>query len=110
MHEMKLVDFAFKAIKNGEKDIEVRLNDEKRRNIKIGDLIKFHHIDSDETIIVKVTNLHHYKTFDELFNNFDHKRLGLKPEDDASIMDNFYSREEQQKYGALGIEIKVKNI
>ncbi len=34
MHEMKLVDFAFKAIKNGEKDIDVRLNDEKRENLK----------------------------------------------------------------------------
>ncbi len=31
---MKLVDFAFKAIKNGEKDIDVRLNDEKRENLK----------------------------------------------------------------------------
>ena len=107
MHEMKLVDFAFKAIKKGEKDIEVRLNDEKRRKIKIGDIIKFHHLDSDEVLVVKVINIHKFKTFEELFNKFDHKRLGLKDDDTARIMDNFYSQKEQEKYGALGIEIKL---
>ena len=107
MHDMRLVDFAFKAIKNKEKDIEVRLNDEKRRKIKIGDLIKFHHLDSGEIIIVKVINLYKFKTFEELFNNFDHKRLGLAKEDNAEIMDGFYSKEEQEKYGALGIEIEL---
>ena len=34
MHEMKLVDFAFQAIKNGNKDIEVRLNDEQVTKLK----------------------------------------------------------------------------
>ena len=107
MHEMKLVDFAFQAIKKGDKDIEVRLNDEKRSKIKIGDKIKFHHMDNDEILIVEVVNLYKFKTFNELFNSFDHKRLGVKQDDDASIMDNFYSKEEQDKYGALGIEIKL---
>ena len=74
MHEMKLVDFAFQAIKNGDKDIEVRLNDEKRSKIKIGDKIKFHHMDNDETLIVEVINLHKFKTFKELFDNFEHKK------------------------------------
>ena len=66
-HNMKLVDFAYKAIKNKEKDIEIRLNDEKRRLINIGDIIEFTHIDTKETIKTKVINLHKYKTFEELF-------------------------------------------
>ena len=107
MHDMKLVDFAFQAIKNQDKDIEVRLNDEKRRKIKIGDTIIFHHIDTNETIKTKVVNLYQFKTFKELFDAFDHNRLGLKKEDNESIMDNFYSKEEQEKYGALGIEIAL---
>ena len=41
VHKMRLVDFAFNAIKNGTKDIEVRLNDEKRQLINIGDTILF---------------------------------------------------------------------
>ena len=106
-HRMRLVDFAFRAIKNGEKDIEVRLNDEKRQLIKIGDIIVFEHMDTKETIKVKVVNLYKYDSFSELFNLFDHKRLGLKDDDDASIMDKFYTKEEQKLYGALGIEIKL---
>ena len=108
VHSMKLVDFAFKAIKNRKKDIELRLNDEKRRLINVGDIIEFKHIDTGETIKVEVINLHKYDTFEELFSKFDHKRFGLSDSDDASIMDNFYSKEEQDKYGALGIEIKLK--
>ena len=106
-HRMRLVDFAFRAIKNGEKDIEVRLNDEKRQLIKIGDIIVFEHMDTKEIIKVKVVNLYKYDSFSELFNLFDHKRLGLKDDDDASIMDKFYTKEEQKLYGALGIEIKL---
>lgn len=40
IHKMRLVDFAFKKIKNKEKDIEIRLNDEKRQLIKEGDIIE----------------------------------------------------------------------
>ena len=105
-HKMKLVDFAFRAIKNGEKDIEVRLNDEKRQLINIGDVIEFHHIDTDEIIRVRVVNLYKYDSFKELFEAFEHERFGLKESDNANIMNSFYSPEEQEKYGALGIEIK----
>ena len=107
IHKMRLVDFAFNAIKNGKKDIEVRLNDEKRQLIKVGDIIEFQHIDTGEIINVKDTNLYKYNSFRLLFNNLDHKRLGLTDNYDASIMDRFYTKEEQEKYGALGIEITL---
>ena len=106
---MKLVDFAFTSMKNGIKDIEVRLNDEKRRLINIGDTIEFRHIDTDEIIKVEVINLYKFDTFQELFNKFEHKRIGVKDTDDSSIMDEFYTKEEQQKFGALAIEIKLIN-
>ena len=107
VHKMKLVDFAFNAIKNKEKNIEVRLNDEKRRLIKIGDTIEFQHLDTGHILKTKVINLYHFKSFKELFEKFDNKRLGLNETDDYSIMNNFYTQEEQEKYGALGIEIEV---
>lgn len=106
-HKMRLVDFAFKAIKNGEKDIEVRLNDEKRRLINVNDTILFEHIDTKETIEAKVVALHHFKTFKELFDKFNYKRIGVKETDNYTIMNDFYTKEEQDKYGALGIEIKL---
>ena len=107
IHRMRLVDFAFNAIKNKEKTIEIRLNDEKRRQIKVGDSIDFQHIDTGDILKVQVINLYKFDTFEELFNKFDYKKLGLKETDDYTIMDNFYTKEEQSKYGALAIEIKL---
>ncbi len=104
---MRLVEFAFNAIKNKEKDIEIRLNDLKRQQIKEGDTIIFENVDTKEIIKTEVIKLHHFKTFKELFDTFDHKRLGVKESDDESMMNNFYSLEEQELYGALGIEIKL---
>lgn len=106
-HNMRLVDFAFKRIKNKEKDIELRLNDEKRRLINIGNNIIFTHLDTNEKIKVEVTNLYKYKTFKELFDNLDNSRFGLDKNDTFEIMYNFYTKEEEEKYGALGIEIKL---
>lgn len=104
---MRLVDFAFKAIKDGKKDIEVRLNDEKRQLINIGDIIVFENIDSKEVIRVKVVKLHKFKNFELLFDAFDHSRLGLSKNDTSSIMNNFYTIEDQNLYDALGIEFKL---
>ena len=46
-HEMGLQVKYFDFIKNGTKRIELRLFDEKRRGIKIGDIIEFTNSDGD---------------------------------------------------------------
>ena len=107
IHKMRLVDFAFKAMKNKEKDIEIRLNDEKRQLVKVGDIIEFEHVDTKEILKTRVVALHKYKSFKELFNNFDHKRFGLRETDDETICNKFYTKEEMDKYEALGIEIEL---
>lgn len=110
MHEMKLKDWAFDSIKNGFKTIEMRLNDEKRKLVKIGDIIEFTNIETNEKLKVCVINLHYFNTFEELYKSFDKVKLGYKESDIASPsdMDIFYSKGEQEKYGVLGIEIKLK--
>ena len=107
IHKMKLVDFAFNKMKNKEKDIEIRLNDEKRRLINVGDEIIFENINSKEILHVKVLKLHNYKTFKDLFKNFDINRFGLNKSDDYTIMYNFYTKDDENNYGALGIEVEV---
>ena len=42
IYEMKLQPEYYNFMLNGTKRIEIRLNDEKRKNIKIGDKIKFY--------------------------------------------------------------------
>lgn len=106
-HNMKLVDFAFKAMKNKEKDIELRLNDEKRRKINIDDIIIFTHVDTGEELRTKVVNLYQFDSFKKMFSSLDNNRFGLNKNDTFEIMYNFYTKEDEKKYGGLAIEIKL---
>lgn len=107
-HEMKLNNGPFKNIKNGTKTIELRLNDEKRQLLKIKDLIEFTNRETLEQLLVEIENLYHYPSFEELYKHFDKVAMGYKEEEEADPkdMEEYYSKEEQEKYGVLGIEIK----
>ena len=109
IHNLKLQDRPFNSIKNNEKTIEMRLYDEKRKLIKVGDEIIFTNIVTGETIMVKVLNIFLFKNFNELYKNFDKLKLGYKENESASPddMNLYYSNEEQQKFGVCGIEIKL---
>ena len=107
-HEMKLNNEPFESIKNGTKTIELRLNDEKRQLLKINDLFEFTNRESLEKLLVLIEDLYHYSSFKELYKHFDKISLGYKENEEAnsSDMDKYYSKEEQEKYGVLGIKIK----
>ena len=107
-HEMKLNNGPFKNIKNGTKTIELRLNDEKRQLLKIKDLIEFTNRETLEQLLVEIENLYHYPSFEELYKHFDRVAMGYKEDEEANPkdMEEYYSKEEQEKYGVLGIEIK----
>lgn len=109
IHNLKLQDRPFNSIKNNEKTIEMRLYDEKRKLIKVGDEIIFTNIVTGETIMVKVLNIFLFKNFNELYKNFDKLKLGYKENESASPddMNLYYSKKEQQKFGVCGIEIKL---
>ena len=104
IYRMKLQNEPFNQIKLGTKEIEIRLNDDKRKMFKINDYIEFTNISTLEIMFVKVTNLYHFESFEKLFNNFDNSILGCGSYEE---MYKYYSREEENKYGILGIEIKV---
>ena len=107
-HEMKLNNGPFENIKNGTKTIELRLNDEKRQLLKIKDLIEFTNRETSEQMLVKIKNIYHYPSFEELYKRFDKVAMGYKEDEDANPkdMEKYYSKEEQEKNGVLGIEIK----
>ncbi len=110
-HYMRLQDDPFIKIKDGTKNIEMRLNDEKRKKIKVGDNIEFTNIKTQEKIICKVLGLYHYKSFEELYTNHDKVSIGYNYTDIANPNDmkQYYNETEIQKYGVLGIEIKIIN-
>ena len=106
-HYMKLMDDPFKRIISGDKSIEIRLYDEKRRQIKEGDIIEFRNMDTDETLNVKVIRLYVFNTFNELFNNIDSSKFGYDIETLNNLIYKIYTKEEEKEYGVVGIEIKV---
>ena len=65
MHEMRLDEKWFNLIANGKKTVEGRINDEKRKLIKIGDQIKFINRNNNQEFVIK--NVKNKK----LFPNFD---------------------------------------
>jgi len=106
---MHLDDKYFNKIKNGTKTIEVRLYDEKRRELKVGDIITFDNRSNNEKLEAKVTNLYVYKNFEELYKHHDKITLGYNEDEIASPSDMrmYYSFEDTIKNGVVAIEIEV---
>lgn len=107
--EMKLAKEPFNQIKNGEKTVEIRLFDEKRRRIKIGDKIVFSNLnDLSEYLIATVAALHRFNSFIELFLSDLFIKTGsgeMTANEAAESMYLFYTKEQEEKFGVLGIEI-----
>ena len=109
-HKMNLAPRPFELIKSGKKTVEMRLNDEKRRVIKVGDEIAFTHNESGEVLFAEVTALYPFGSFSELYSAFNPEALGYAKGEisSPSDMNEYYTEEQQEKYGVLGIGIKVK--
>ena len=109
IHEMRLHDEPFKLIKAGTKTIELRLYDEKRKQIQVGDEIIFTNRVTDEMLKTKVIAMHIYSNFADLYRDYDKISLGYEKNADANPadMEKYYSKEEQAKYGVVGIEIEL---
>lgn len=111
LHQMKLHAAPFAMIKSGEKTIELRLFDEKRQQIREGDLIVFTYTATGEKLTAKVQKLHRFASFEELYQTLPLLQCGYTAEDIHSAspadMEAYYSKEEQQKYGVVGIELSL---
>ena len=106
---MKLAPSPYEMIASGKKTIELRLFDEKRSQIKKGDVIIFTQTQSGESVCANVVELHRFDTFEELYKSLPLIKCGYTEEniDFASCddMNIYYSLDEQKKYGVVGIEI-----
>lgn len=105
---MKLSDKPFEKIITGYKIIESRLYDEKRQQINIGDQIEFSYNDTEEKVITRVKALYRYESFEDLFSDFPSEYFGGDSKDELiREIEMFYSKEDQKKYGVVGIKIEL---
>ncbi len=106
---MKLQPEPFQKFKSGEKTIELRLNDEKRQKISLGDTIVFSC--KEEKLKTNVLDLHLFPNFDTLYNSLPLDKCGYSTKELSSAspedMLKYYSKEAQEKFGVLGIELII---
>ncbi len=109
VHEMMLQPAPFAKIKAGKKSFEIRLNDEKRRAVKVGDVIEFTETESGEKLRVRVGSLQTFTTYGELCRALPLEQCGYEAGEKASPhdMDAYYPPEKQKEYGFLAIGIKL---
>ena len=105
---MRLESVSFSQMKQGIKTSELRLNDEKRQRLQVGDTIVFiNTADPQETLHTTVTYLRHYPDFTSLYEGV---RADYPAWDEPSFihgMYRHYTPEEEQPYGALEIGILI---
>ena len=109
-HEMNLALEPFDLIADGRKKIELRLYDDKRKQIKVGDEIQFICIEPPyKTLNAEVIGLHRYNSFEELYGDLDLMKCGYTEEDidtaNPEDMNVYYTKEQQEKCGVVGIEL-----
>ena len=110
-HSMQLQPSPFEMIKDGTKTIELRLFDEKRRKIQIGDTISFTNTETREVLSVKVLELFVFDSFETLYSRLPLLDCGYTEDDVETAspddMNEYYQEELQQKYGVVGIKVAV---
>ena len=77
----------------------------------MGDKIKFlKEPDLNESFEAQVIGLLRYNSFEEMFKDYDISILSDKSmtkEELISVLEQFYTKEKQEKYGFLGIRIEL---
>ena len=110
LHEMKLKAIYFNKIKNGQKIYEIRLNDEKRKLIDVGDVIIFKkEPELKETLQTIVKDLVYFKSFKEMVDTLPLDKIGFdnfSKDEVESIYYDFYSTENELKYGVIAIKVE----
>ena len=110
---MKLREIYFDKIKKGEKIYEIRLNDEKRRLIDVGDVLIFKkEPELKEKLTTEVKDLVYFVSFDEMVNTLPIEKIGFENMTKQAVKDvyyQFYSKEDEDKYGVVAIKVQVIN-
>lgn len=103
---MKLQRKYFDLINIGIKKYEIRLLDEKRSKLRIGDTIQFTCMNYH--LLTIVTNLKIYNSFEELLNEINSFEIGLSNNKSKALKElySIYPVNHDHKFKVLAIEIK----
>ena len=108
MHKLNVKEKYYNMLKLGTKTIELRLFDDKRKSIKVGDSIEFsNNSDANDKFTAIVINLHKASNFMELCKNINCRDAGFTTNEElVKVLEEFYSLDRQKEFGVVGIEIQ----
>lgn len=97
-------------IREGKKTIELRLYDEKRKLVSVGDKIKFVNTqDITDTLSVVAEDIFVFESFEELYQKLPLIECGYTKDNVEAAspddMEIYYSKEKQAQYGMVGIKV-----
>lgn len=97
----------FDLIESGKKKYEVRLNDEKRQKINIGERYVFGIVPEKRTLMYKIVmDKLYFNSFEELCNKLKPIEIGFETKEDAiSAYKSFYLDEDIKKYGIVAFKL-----
>jgi len=112
IHQMRIDQVNFDLIKSGKKIVETRLLDKKRQQISIWDTIEFsRRPDFKEKLTLRVIDLLVYPTIKSLVDAYPITLFGFssdyKKEDYIEYVYSFYSKDDEEKYGVVGIKMEL---
>ena len=110
-YEMKLRAIYFDKIKSGEKIYEIRLNDERRKDLKVGDTIVFKkEPELNEELKTVIQELLYFSSFNEMALALPLEKIGfanVSVQDVVDVYHQFYSKENEKKYGVVAIKVRT---
>lgn len=112
MFVMKLKSEPFEQIKAKEKIWEIRLNDDKRRKVHVGDVILFKKMpDLLEGIVTRVVDKKFFKSFREMAQVLSLKDVGFKADANMDTVEEFYhtfySAQDEQECGVVAFKLEL---
>lgn len=109
-HYFSLHNEPFCLIAQNKKHIEMRLYDEKRKVLLVGDEIVFTNNQNQETLTCTIEDLKTFKSFKELYDYYPKELLGYREDEEASFEDMYlyYKKEQIDLYGVIAIKISKK--
>lgn len=108
VHHMHLHPDPYRMIATGQKTVEVRVADPKRRRVAEGDVIMFYpERGTYESVHVVVEKVITRETFVDIFEHVEPSEVGYSELQDAlRVLSEIYSESEEMRHGAIAYRLK----
>ena len=111
VHEMKIKPEYYELVKEGTKKYEVRTNDDRRKQMKIGDyILLMKEPELEERLLLEIINKIEYPNFTVLYDSLPKKDVGFEGRETSDIVQElrrFYTEERENQIGTVAIEVAV---